>query len=163
MSEEKNVDDLKWVRLFNPTLIPRYLVEQVKDRDYEVDDFFKYQELNCLMQKDGVPTLNPFNHLYALVNPKNIVKGYMWASIDPLSKEMIINTFSVAKEYWHHGEAIKVLSSHVKEILKKLKISKVYWLTTSPKHSKKFGFKASKSVLMQYEPDEQQSEEKKDG
>lgn len=145
------IDELRWVRLFNGVHIPKYLVEQVRDRDYTVDDFFKYQEHNCMIQgKDG-PTLNPFSHLYAMVSPDNMVKGFLWFVIDALSKDLIINTFSVDKEYWGKGKAVERLSDHIKEILKKLKINKAYWLTNYPKHSERHGFKRSKSVLMEYQ------------
>lgn len=147
----KNSDDLRWVRVFSPIHIPKYLVEQVRDRDYTVPDFYKYQELNCLIDgKDG-PTLNPFNHLYVLVDEGNIVKGFLWFVVDPLSKDIIINTFSMDKEYWCSGKAVKKLSDHVKEILKKLKLKKVYWITNYPKHSERHGFKRSRSVLMEYQ------------
>jgi len=150
MSKKHELDELRWVRLFSPIHIPRYLVEQVRDRDYEVEEFFKYQEINCLVNGKEGPTLNPFNHLYGLVDPDNIVKGFLWFVIDSLSKEMIINTFSMDKDYWGKGEAVKRLSDHVKEIMKKLKVKKTYWLTNYPKHSERHGFKRSRSVLMEY-------------
>jgi N-acetylglutamate synthase-like GNAT family acetyltransferase len=143
-------DELRWVRVFSPIHIPKYLVEHVKDRDYSVEDFYKYQEINCLVQgKDG-PTLNPFNHLYVLADEENIVQGFLWFVIDPLSKDAVINTFSVDKKYWHQGKAFKRVSSHVKEIVEKLKLKKVYWVTNYPKHSERHGFVRSKSVLMEY-------------
>lgn len=150
MSKEYELDELRWVRLFSPIHIPKYLVEQVRDRDYSPEDFFRHQEINCLIQgKEGM-TLNPFNHLYALVDPDNSVKGFLWFVIDSLSKEMIINVFSVDKTYWGKGDAVKRLADHVKEIMKKLKINKVYWLTNYPKHSERHGFKRSRSVLMEF-------------
>jgi len=45
---------------------------------------------------------------------------------------------------------VKRLSDHVKEIMKKLKVKKSYWLTNYPKHSERHGFKRSRSVLMEY-------------
>jgi len=151
MSDKKDpIEDLRWVRLFNPVHIPKYLVEQVRDKDYTVEDFYKYQEINCTMPgKDGV-MLNPFNHLYALVNKDNLVKGFLWCVIDPLSKDMIINTFSVDKEYWGRGRAVRFLAEHAKSLMKKMKIERIFWLTRYPKHSERHGFKRSKSVLMEY-------------
>lgn len=153
--EKRDFKELRWIRLFSPLAIPPYLVEQVKGRDFEVEDFYKLQEMNCLMQgKDG-PTLNPLNHLYALVNKKNTVKGFLWAIIDPLSKDLVINTFSIANDYWHQGGgAFEKVSSFVKEMKEKLKIKKVYWITPNPNHAKKHGFKPSRSVLMEYQDEE---------
>ena len=145
------IEELRWVRAFSPDLIPQYLIDQVRDRDYSVEDFYKYQNMNCLVQGPEGSTLNPFNHLYVLANPENMVKGFLWFVIDPLSKDVIINTFSMDKEYWGKGEAVKMLSEHVKEIQNKLKLKKVYWLTNYPKHSERHGFRRSKSVLMEYQ------------
>jgi len=146
-----NLDELRWVRAFSPDLIPKYLVEQVRDRDYEVEDFYKYQQLNCLVQGKEGSQLNPFNHLYVLANEDNVVKGFLWFVIDPLSKDVIINTFSMDKSYWMKGGAVRKLADHVKDLQKKLKLKKVYWLTNYPRHSERHGFKRSRSVLMEYQ------------
>jgi len=145
------IDDLKWIRVFTPSHIPKYLIEQVRDRDYSVEDFYRYHEINCtLKDKQGRIQLNPLTHLYVLANDKNEVKGALWFSIDPLSKDIIIQTFSMDKEYWCQGIAVKKLSDHIKTIRKKGNLNKIYWVTNYPKHSERNGFKRSKSVLMEY-------------
>ena len=154
-----NIDELKWIRAFSPDVIPKYLVEQIRRRDFSVDDFYKYQNLNCLMQGSEGTILNPFNHLYVLANDKNFVKGFLWFVISPLSKEIIINTFSVDKEYWGGGAAVKKLSDHIKEILKKLQLKKVFWINTYPKHSERYGFHRSRNILMEYNLEEEQEKE----
>lgn len=163
MSKNKKIEDLRWVRAFSPDVVPKYLVEQVRDKDYSIEDFYKYQALNCLMQGKEGSQLNPFSHLYVLPNENNIVKGFLWFVIDPLSKDIIINTFSMDKDYWWEGKAVKMLSEHVKEIQKKLKLKKVFWLTRYPKHSERHGFKRSKSILMEYSPDKENKKEIEDG
>ena len=144
------IEELKWVRVFSPVHIPKYLVEQIRDRKFSVDDFYKFQEINCLTESDSGPTLNPFNHLYVMVDGSNLVKGFLWFVIDPLSKHVVINTFSIDKDYWGGGKAVKRLRDHVIELINKLKIDKVYWITNYPKHSERYGFKRSKSVIMEY-------------
>lgn len=150
MSKKHSAEDLRWVRLYSPVNIPRHLIEQVRDRDYTVDEFVQYQELNCRLESDDGFTLNPFNHLYAMADTDNRVQGFLWFVIDPLSKDMVINTYSIDEKYWHRGEAVEVLAKHVKQIKNKLKLKKVYWLTNYPKHSQRHGFKRSKAVLMEY-------------
>ena len=154
MSAEKNAKDLKWIRVFTPIHIPRYLVEQIKDRDWTVDDYIKYHELNCLTETDGSPSLNPFSHLYVLVNEENITKGFLWFTVEPLSKNIFIQNYSIDKEYWCKGYAVEKLAEHVKFIQKKGKLNKIFWVTNYPKHSQKYGFKQSKSVLMEYTEDQ---------
>lgn len=160
MSEK--IEDLRWVRAFSPDVIPRYLVEQIKHADYSVEDFYKYQGLNCLIYNEKGPTLNPFNHLYVLADEENLVKGFAWMVIDPLSRDLVINTYSVDKIYWNKGKAVKKLADHVKNIMKELKIDKVYWITKAPKHSEHYGFKRSRHTLMEYSEVKDGKEEKKD-
>lgn len=145
------IDDLKWIRIFTPSHIPKYLVEQIRDRDFCVEDFYKYHEVNCTIpSNDGNLKLNPFSHLYVLANPDNEVKGMLWFCVDPLTKDLVIQTFSMDKEYWMKGVAVKKLSNHIKEIRKKGNLNKIYWITNYPKHSERNGFKRAKGVLMEY-------------
>ena len=157
MSElkEKKIEDLRWVRVLSPDVIPKYLVEQVRDRQFEVEDFYKYHSLNCMVEGK----INPFNHLYAMADQENFVKGFLWFMIDPMTKIVFINTFSVDPDYWYNGKAVKYLIDHMKNLLKKIKLEKVMWVSRYPKHSERYGFKRSKGVLMEYTL----CEEEKDG
>ena len=154
MSEHKDIEKLRWVRVFTPVHIPKYLVEQVRNRDYTIDDFYKYQEQSCIrMTKEG-PTLNPLNHLYVLANDENLTKGFVWFTIDPLTKDLVVNTYSIDKEYWGKGKAVSKLATFIKDIRRKGQLNKVYWITNYPKHSQRYGFRPSKSVLMEYMEEE---------
>lgn len=150
MSEDKDVKDLRWIRVFTPIHIPKYLIDQIKHRDWTVEDYVKYHEINCLTESESGPALNPFSHLYVLVNSDNVTKGFLWFTIEPLSKDVIIQNYSVDKEYWGKGRAVEKLADHIKFIKKKASLNKVYWITNYPKHSEKYGFKQSKSILMEY-------------
>lgn len=150
MSDEK----LKWVRAFSPDIIPEYLVEQVHDRQYQVEDFYKYQRVNCLVNGKEGQILNPFNHLYVLTDDKHIVKGFLWFVLDPLTKNVLINTYSIDKEYWNSGKAVKYLADHMKKILKILELKTIYWVTRYPKHSERYGFKKARGTLMEYREEE---------
>lgn len=147
---DSNIENLKWIKIFDPNHIPNYLIEQIKHRDYSIEDFFKYHEVNSLgyVQKHG--HINPFSQLYLLATKENLAKGFLWFVIDPLTKDIIIQSYSVDKEYWGKGAAVEKLAKLIKEIKEKGKFKKVYWVTNYPKHSEKFGFKRSKSILMEY-------------
>jgi len=143
--------ELQWIRIFTPIHIPRYLIEQVRSRDFSIEDFFTYQETNCIsVDQNNSFTLNPLNQLWLLVDPKHIAKGFLWFTINPLSKDVFIQTFSVDKEYWGGGRAVRKLEEFVSDLAKKADLKKIYWITNCPKHSKKHGFEASKNVLMEY-------------
>ena len=148
------MDDLRWIRVFTPMHIPPYLVEQVKQRDYSVEDFFTYQENICAKNTTDGLTLNPFSHLYVLANAQNLTKGFLWFSVDPLTKDIVIQTYSIDKEYWKDGGAVEKICKFIKEIRSKGNLNKIYWVTAYPKHSIKHGFKASKSILMEYSKEE---------
>ena len=152
---KKNIEELRWIRVFTPDHIPHYLIEQVGHRDYSVEEFFKYHQINCMIQSEKGIVLNPFNHLYVLADKENQVKGVLWFNVDPLSKDILIQTFSMDRAYWGKGQAIRKLEEHIKQIRIKAKLNKIYWITNYPKHSMRYGFKPSKSVLMEYNPDEE--------
>ena len=151
MSDE--IKDLRWVRIFTPIHIPKYLIEQIKDRDWKPDEFIKYHEINCLNDGKEGPELNPFSHLYVLVNPDNITKGFLWFTVEALTKDIHIQNYSVDRAYWGKGRAVEKLADHIKFIKKKANLNKVYWITKYPKHSQHYGFKPSSSVLMEYSED----------
>ena len=148
-------ENLRWVRVFTPIHIPKYLVEQIKHRDYEVDDFYKYQEASCIRMTENGPSLNPYNHLYILADEENLTKGFLWFTVNPLSKDLCINNYSIDKMYWNRGKAISKVATFIKDIKEKAKLKKICWITNYPKHSLKYGFKHSKSVLMEYSGEEE--------
>jgi hypothetical protein len=136
------------------------LIEQVKHRDYSVEDFLKYQSNICFISNSEGQMLNPFSHLYYLANPENLIKGVLWFCIDPLTKDLIIQTYSVDKEYSKEGGAVDKLISLIKDIVYKAKLKKTYWITNHPRHSQRHGFKKSKSVLMEFCEKEREEDEK---
>jgi len=158
----KKIEELRWVRIFTIEHLPNYLVEQVRHRTYSVEEFYKYQQLNLLMQGEEGIKLNPFNHVYILADTENLVKGFVWLTIDPLSKDIIIQTYSVDKDYWGRGQAVKKLIDHVMAIRNKAKLNKVFWLTPYPKHSMRYGFSPSKQILMEYDPSAKMKEKKEE-
>lgn len=153
MKQPKDINELRWIRVFTPIHIPKKYVENISHRRYSVDDFFTYQEMICLRQTSEGPTLNPFSHLYVLANKENETKGFLWFVVDPLTKDIVIQSYSVDREYWGKG-AVEKLANHIKEIRKKANLNKIYWITDFPNHSKKYGFKPSSSILMEYSEEE---------
>lgn len=144
------IEDLSWHRLVAPQFIPKNLIEQIKHRDYTVDDFYKFHMNNCEVMIDGMKRLNPFSHLYALLDPDFKVRGVAWFSVDPLSKNIIVNTYSVEKEYWGKGKAVKKLEDMVKSVKEGANLNKIFWINSYPKHAERNGFKRSKQILFEY-------------
>ena len=157
------IEELRWVRVFSPIHVPKYLIEQIKKRDYSVEEFYKYHEINCLQMTEEGPSLNPFSHLYVLVNTENLVKDVLWFTVDPLAKSICIQTYTVDKEYWNSGGSVRKLADHIKDIRRKGNLKKIYWVSDYPKHSQRHGFRMSKSVLMEYSEEEEENGKNTDG
>ncbi len=150
---EKNlnkIEELGWVRIIDPYLIPEYLVEQIKERMFTVEKFYKYQEMICSQQQNGITVINPMNLLFVLADKEMKIKGFFWGVVDALANALVINTFSMDKEYWGEGKAVRLLQEKAREIKDGAQLDKVYWVTRCPKHSEKYGFKRSKHQLMEY-------------
>ncbi len=150
----RKMDQLRWIRSTSPELIPTYLIDQVKHKEYTTEDFIKYQKNVAFVSTPEGVVLNPFSHLYYLANDENLIKGVLWFCVDPLTKDIIIQTYSVDKEYTKEGGAVEKLCILIKDIAFKAKLKKIYWVTNHPRHSQRHGFKKSKSVLMEYCTDE---------
>jgi hypothetical protein len=139
---ESSIDDLSFVKLKIPRLIPIELIEAVKGRTFSPEQFYKYMEA----QKDS-----PFVHLYVLTDAGKVIHGYLWAEINLLDGSLFVNTFSIKKEYWGKGTAVSKVIEFLKELKKKTKATQVFWVTTNEKFFVKHGFKKSRNVLMSYE------------
>lgn len=158
-SKKPDLNELEWIRIFDPIHIPKKLVEQIRDRDWSFERFFKYQKYISMHNgKDasGIEHLviNPFNFLFVLADKEKSVQGFLWAVIDELSNSLVINSFSIDRKYWGHGSAVSLLEKKAKEIAKGVGLAKIYWITNFPKHSERHGFNRSKSVLMEYNMNE---------
>lgn len=147
-----SLNDLVFIRVFDPIHIPSYLVEQVKHRLYEVDKFYDYQRIACTFHTPQGMKLNPTNLLYTLVNEKlKQVKGFLWMVVDVLSESLVIQNFSVDREYWNKGEAIDLLEHKAKKVRQDLSLKRVVWVTRNPKFCEAKGFKKSRDTVMIYE------------
>jgi N-acetylglutamate synthase-like GNAT family acetyltransferase len=129
------------VKLKIPKLIPIELIEAVKGRTFTPEQFYDYQE-----RMVG----NSYNHLYVLVDENKKIHGYLWAESNALDGSLFINTFSISKEYWGKGEAIKKVTDFLDAFHKRLGATKIFWLTTNERFFLKKGFTRSKIVLLEY-------------
>jgi len=151
-TKEPEIDfsKLRFVRIFTPVHIPKELIEQVREKEYDVNDWYRYLEIVCIRQTNEGPQLNPLCLLYVIVDELNKVVGMLWAEIDTLSKILAIQTFSMDKKYWLKGQAVTLLADKAKEIAKECGLKKIRWASSYPKHSERYGFHRSKSVLMEW-------------
>ena len=142
-TEEKGrqIEDLTFVRLRIPRIIPRDLIENVKGRTYTPEQFYTFQE----QQID-----HPFNYLYALIDEDKKIQGYFWAEMNCLDGSLFVNTFSISKDYWGKGKAIEKVTEFLQDLVSKTHSPRVFWITTNEKFFLKHNFRRSKNVLMEY-------------
>lgn len=149
------VSELKFVRidradLFN--LIPRSLFEQIPDRDYEVEDLYKYMPLVLqeVVNAEGKRQPNPFVHIYAMVDSQSHIKGVLWADIDPIDKKMRVLALSVDKAY--QGGAIKEAVAFLATIIAPTELKRtIDFVTTRPRAYERAGAKRSKEIILTLE------------
>lgn len=158
-SNEIDFESLRFIRVFTPMHVPKELIEQVRDRTYEVEDWYEYQNEICVHQTPNGPVLNPFSMLYVIADAGNKVVGMLWCVVDTLSKTLVIQTFSMDKKYWCKGKAVVLAEKKGKEIARECKLKRVVWCTRYPRHSERYGFKRSKSTLMEWIDEENDVEE----
>ena len=137
------LEDLKYIRIIVPRLIPSYLIELLKGRSFSTEDFYKYQE-------DRASIDNEDNLLYGIYDPEKIVVGFIWAEINQLDKTLFVNSFSIDKVYWNNGEAMNIALDILGKLVERFRCPKTFWMTTNPKYYQKHGFKLSKNVAMEY-------------
>lgn len=144
-SERENVKNLspnlRIVPLKYPNILPRELIENVKGRTFEPEDFIKYLSNNVD---------NPVVMLYVLIDDESKIHGYIWIEKNLLDNSLFINTFSVSKEHWGKGKVIDLVIPFLEALKQKMGSKHVFWITTNPKFFQKRGFKVSKNVLMEY-------------
>ena len=93
--------DLKFVRLTQPeqfNLIPPYLFEQIKSADFKIDRLYQF---------GPILLASSLTFFYALADKKtSLVKGLLWAEINPFCESIHVHIFSVDKEYQNDGDAM---------------------------------------------------------
>lgn len=150
-SKLEKLKELEFARLKIPRLIPYQLIDSVKGRTFTPEQFYRYQE----SQID-----NPSNFLYALIDKAKKIQGYLWAESNILDGTLFVNTFSISKDFWGKGEAMKIAIDFIDNLSQRLKSPKVLWCTSNEKFFRKHNFRASKIILMEYN---REKEEVKDG
>jgi len=145
-------DDLKFVRLTMPeqfALIPRYLFEQVKNASYKIERLYQFAP---------VAMMSPLTFMYALADKNtSIIKGVLWAEINPFSEKLQVFILSVDKQYQQKDglfvKGSQILSKTL-EFLRKIQkqtgtTGTIEMLTYLPKAYEKAGWKRSDKILME--------------
>ena len=140
MTDKKASEDLKLIRVNDFRLIPRYLFEQVKSNDGEVDRI--YGDWGMTMAQ------SPLSLLYAMADEEYKTKGVLWAGIDPIRKAITVQVLSLDKEY-QDGKAVKHAMEFLGNVRDKLGLNKIRFMATRAKAFERFGCQKSDQILME--------------
>ncbi|MDD4998640.1 MAG: GNAT family N-acetyltransferase [Syntrophales bacterium] len=136
------VRSLKWIMVADFNIIPRYLVEQITDRQYTIEDFYS---IGNVLQAD------PLQQVYVLLNDDRLVKGFLWFHVIPFTRSIFVNAFSVDPEYRDgEGGPLRYAVELLKSIYDRLKLTgSIRFTTTFPEYYEKHGMRKSKFVSME--------------
>jgi hypothetical protein len=157
-----DVSELTFTRVIDPfvfNLIPRHLFEQIDELDKEgIDNMIScgssiitssvFNDKGALLR---IP--NPLVHIVVMTDTENKIRGFFWAKIDVIEKQIFIYASSVDKKYQSNSSAV---SDAVIKYLFDLPVDKsfkrkVVSVTTRPKAFERYGWVRSKQVLMEKE------------
>ena len=137
--------ELKFVRVadveeFNR--IPRYLFDQMRHKDFDVDRIYKYAPR-------FLPS--PQTWFYVLVDKGDLVKGLLWDTTEPVQNILMINMLSVDKEY--QGGAIGRSTDFLFEEIKKTGLRpKIFWIQRRWKYLvRRLGWKNTGRMMIEME------------
>ena len=124
------------------------MIEQIRDREWSVDRFYKYGPMIVA---------NPLNVIWALVDAANVTKGILFVTIDMVGEVICVNMFSVDREYQSINggaiaKAIEFLHKFQDELKENRGINlkrKILWPTTRPRACEREGLKRTKGIMME--------------
>src|SRR5208283_5382890 len=130
------------MKIDDPVLIPRYLIDQIKGAPFTTEDFYRNWGFYG----------GPLTILLAVIDREDIddpCKGAFCLSVDPMAKSLRIAFLTLNKEYQFTGFMKEMAIPKIKEILKGLNFKSAYWATTRPKAFERLGYKRSEVTIME--------------
>ena len=140
---EFDPSDLKFVMIYDFSLIPRHLLEQIKDNDnpnLNIDLLCKYGN-----QMFG----GGFTFLEVLVDSDNIIRAFVWFTVSPVFNAIQVDMVSLEKKYQGTGKLSPIIINRMKDLMIKYKLSKIVFATKTPEIFEKHGVERSNSIIME--------------
>lgn len=131
---------LKCVPINDINLIPRYLVEQIKDREFTVDRFYEFAPFFAK---------NQYAIIWAFSDKENMVKGFLLGQVNPLDEWIHVSIITADKEYFSKGIVKEATNLLKKKIQEPYSLKGIKFKTTRPAAFEKAGFKKSKHINME--------------
>lgn len=132
---------IKILEIPDPRLVPRYLIDQIKEKTWETDEWYDWNLVNK----------NPDNVILGLVDYTHLVKGFVWITVDRFNKYVFINNLSLDKSLQFDKKLFKDIHRYVNALSAKLGMKRVFWISKRPKAFEAKGYKRSEYVLLEKE------------
>lgn len=134
---------LRFTRIRDFGLIPRRLVEQVEPRECDPDALCAWGPSICA---------DPRTLLGVFADAKDLVRGFLWATVNPLDRRIHVQMLSVDEEFRGRG-----IVREAKGILDRVKSETgavgLVFRTTRPELFTGLGFIPSETLIMEEKQD----------
>lgn len=134
---------LKFTRIKDFGLVPRRLVEDVKPKDCDPDALYAWGPAICA---------DPRTLLGVFADRESLVRGFLWATVNPLDRRIHVQMLSVDREFRGRG-----IVKEAKGILDRVKSETgavgLVFRTVRPELFTGLGFIRSETVIMEEKQD----------
>lgn len=148
---------MEFVQFFTIKNIPKYLFRQIEG--------FSEEQINALYENHAAFEANPSNLLFTLIDDENIIKGFLWATVNSLENNLLVVAFTVDKQCqgdWHKKVSEFLLDYIEKNSQGRVK-SELVALTSRPKAYERAGWKRHEKVYIKFERAKDETSNDADG
>ena len=137
---------LRWIPQTSFALIPRYLIEQVEPiGGVKPEKLYEFGPAIC---KSPFNILGVFVPMDEKAEDFGQAKGFLWATVNPLTEKIDVHMLSIDKEYRGRG-IIKEAKNIIEKIKAQNNLTGIVFKTTRPEGFEKVGFTKSDQVVME--------------
>lgn len=129
-------------------IIPRSLMEQLKDKDEFLD--YTDKDLDRLYLLGQLVGQDRLTQLYAMVDEGKKIRGFLWLSIDPVTLNLWVTLLVIEKGYQNYKRNIENVFQFSKKIKDTLGLKKLKAMSGTPKALQRItGAKPSKLTVVE--------------
>ena len=141
----KKGSGLRYVALNDFALVPRYLIEQIKPTVPDIDRLY-----NVLKAASGSESFWSINFIGVFADHDHMIKGFMWFTLNPITRVLHCHMLSVDKEYQRKG-ILTEAKNIGKKLMREVGAAKLTLSTRSPKAFERVGLTRSGMTVMELE------------
>jgi len=136
---------LRYTPVNDAALLPRYLIEQIKPAVPDIDRLY-----NVLKAASSSESFWSINFIGVFADHEHIIKGFMWFTLNPITRVLHCHMLSVDKEYQNRG-ILSEAKNIGKKLMREVGAAKLTLATRSPKAFERVGLKRSEMTVMELE------------